>query len=34
LCNVAVTETVPDPAPSLKVGLLDDSDAADVPYWK
>jgi len=34
LLKVAVTATVPDPAPSLKVGVLDESDAADVPYSK
>jgi hypothetical protein len=34
LCNVALTETDPDPAPSLKAGVLDDSATADVPYSK
>jgi hypothetical protein len=32
LCNVTLTETDPDPAPSLKAGVLDDSVVADVPY--
>ena len=34
LSRVAVTETDPDPAPSLKVGVLDDSAVAEVPYSK
>jgi hypothetical protein len=34
LSSVAVTETDPDPAPSLKVGVLDDNVTAEVPYSK